>query len=236
MDKIYSRNNTKIKDLKLNRFFNDKKRFTILKFVIVFLIAIITAKYIINGINPIIDRQCVFIAKSIATKISNQQANIVMQEYTYDDFCKIVKDTNGNITLISANVLNVNNISSNIALKIQEALNNKDNEIFYIPLGSFTGSKFLAGRGINIEIKMSTIGNVETNLKSEFISSGINQTLHKIYLEVTCNVIVLTPFNSVEEKIVNQILLAEAVIVGITPNTYYNLEGLEKNEKVDIIE
>lgn len=236
MDKIYSRNNTKIKDLKLNRFFNDKKRFTILKFVIVFLIAIITAKYIINGINPIIDRQCVFIAKSIATKISNQQANIVMQEYTYDDFCKIVKDTNGNITLISANVLNVNNISSNIALKIQEALNNKDNEIFYIPLGSFTGSRFLAGRGINVEIKMSTIGNVETNLRSEFISSGINQTLHKIYLEVTCNVIVLTPFNSVEEKIVNQILLAEAVIVGITPNTYYNLEGLEKNEKVDIIE
>lgn len=235
MDKIYSRNYTKFRNFKKFNIFKNQKRFRIVRILIIVIIAIITARYVIDGINPIIDKQCLLLAKNIATKVSNEQANIVMKKYNYEDLCKTVKDSNGNITLISANVVNVNNISSNIALKIQEALNNNKNESFFIPIGSFTGSKFLSGRGFNVEIKMSTIGNVETNLKSEFISSGINQTLHKIYLEVICNVIVLTPFNSIEEKISNQILLTEAVIVGITPNTYYNLEGLEKKENIDII-
>lgn len=41
-----------------------------------------------------------------------------------------------------------------------------------------------------------------------------------------CNVKVLTPFKDIERKITNQVLLAENVIVGHIPNTYYNLEGL----------
>ena len=45
-------------------------------------------------------------------------------------------------------------------------------------------------------------------------------------MEVKCNVTILTPFNSIEEKIDNQILLAEGVIVGNIPDTYYNIEGI----------
>ena len=66
--------------------------------------------------------------------------------------------------------------------------------------------------------------------------SGINQTLHKVYLEIKCNVIILTPYNTMEEQIVNQVLLAESVILGTTPNTYYNLEGLQSKDSLEIIE
>ena len=45
-----------------------------------------------------------------------------------------------------------------------------------------------------------------------------------MYLQVECNVIILTPFKTIEEQIVNQVLLAEAVIVGTTPDTYYNID------------
>lgn len=238
MDKIYSRKRINIP--KLHKCFykekNIKKYSKITKITIVVIIAICTATMVINGLNPILDIQCKTMAKSIATKICNEQATIVMNKYKYDDLCKITKDGNGNISLISANVVTVNGIASDVAVKIQEELNNNNNGRFYIPFGSFTGSRLLSGRGPKIEIKMSTVGNVETDLKSEFISKGINQTLHKVYLQVSCNVIVLTPFNSIEEKIVNQVLLAEAVIVGITPNTYYNLEGLEKSGIIDTIQ
>ena len=83
---------------------------------------------------------------------------------------------------------------------------------------------------------MSTIGNLDTDLRSEFISAGINQTVHKIYLQVECNVIILTPFNTMEEKITNQVLLAEAVIVGTTPNTYYNFDGVTKNNLLEVMQ
>lgn len=83
---------------------------------------------------------------------------------------------------------------------------------------------------------MEVIGNIETDLKSEFRAAGINQTLHRIYLEIRCNVIILTPFQTIEEPVINQVLLAEGVIVGEVPNSYYNLEGISKDNALDIIE
>ena len=84
----------------------------------------------------------------------------------------------------------------------------------------------LSGRGPGVKIRISSIGNIETNLNSEFTSQGINQTLHRIYVDISCNVKVLTPFKDIERKIKNKVLLAENVIVGNIPDTYYNLEGL----------
>jgi len=48
----------------------------------------------ISAINPIIDKHCETKAKSIATKISNEQATMVMSRYKYDDLCNIIKDSN----------------------------------------------------------------------------------------------------------------------------------------------
>lgn len=81
-----------------------------------------------------------------------------------------------------------------------------------------------------------TEGTVETDLKSEFKEAGINQTLHRIYLEVRCNVSILTPYDTINETIINQVLLAEGVIIGNIPNTYYNLEGLNSDQMLETIE
>lgn len=102
--------------------------------------------------------------------------------------------------------------------------------------GSFTGIKLLAGRGPGIKIKISTVGNVETDLKSEFQAQGINQTLHRIYLQVKCEVSVLTPFKDISKDITNQVLIMENVIMGTVPNTYYNIEGVNTNDALEVIE
>ena len=102
--------------------------------------------------------------------------------------------------------------------------------------GSFTGFKLLAGKGPGVPIRISSVGNVETDLKSEFSAQGINQTLHRVYLQVVCEISILTPYNSITEKITNQVLIAENVIVGKIPNTYYNLEGMESNNAMEVIE
>ena len=81
-----------------------------------------------------------------------------------------------------------------------------------------------------------TEGTVETDLKSEFKDAGINQTLHRIYLEVKCNVNILTPYDTITETIVNQVLLVEGLIVGNIPDTYYNLEGLNNEQTMEVIE
>lgn len=95
--------------------------------------------------------------------------------------------------------------------------------------------KILSGRGPSIPIKMSTIGNVETELVSQFSHAGINQTLHRIYLNVNCKVTILTPFDTIEENITNQVLIAEAVIVGEVPSTYYNLNGVKGEDLIELV-
>lgn len=102
--------------------------------------------------------------------------------------------------------------------------------------GSFTGFKLLSGKGPGVPIRISSIGNVETELKSEFTAQGINQTLHRVYLQVECEISILTPYNSISEKIKNQVLIAENIIVGKIPNTYYNLNGLDNSGALEIIE
>lgn len=248
MDKIYSRKRIKLPNFKFRRNsklsnfqFKNNREFSSkaskrIKIIVVIIIAIFVAWNIVKQIEPILENQCIIRAKSIATKISNEQATIVMGKYKYEDLCTITKDDAGNIKMIKSNIIPVNEIISDVAIRIQNELDKTESEDIYIRLGSFSGSEFLAGRGPKVKFKISSIGNVETDLKSEFLSTGINQTLHKIYLEVKCNVIIITPFNQVEEEITNQILIAEAVIIGNVPSSYYNLEGMKQENLVDLVE
>ena len=58
-----------------------------------------------------------------------------------------------------------------------------------------------------------------------------------VYLIVKCQISILTPFDKITEDIKNEILLAENIIVGNIPGTYYNIEGMnEIKDTLDLIE
>lgn len=228
--KIYTRHR-----IKLPKITEDRNKRKIIKILLILVIAITIVRAVLLSINPIIEEKCKTVAKSIATKISNEQATLVMAKYTYEDLINVIKDENGNIKMIGTNIISVNEIISDIPIKIQEELEKSENNNFNIKLGSFFGSKFFSGMGPNINIKIQLDGTVETDLKSEFTSQGINQTLHRIYLDVVCKVSILTPVNVISEEIKNQVLLVEGIIAGEIPESYYNLEGLEKKDAIEMV-
>ena len=239
MHKIYSRPRIKLPKISIKGVPPEilKRRKKIVEIIFILIIAFSVVKLVLDAVLPIFNTLCENRAKSIATIISNEQATIVMTEHSYDELFTIEKDNNGNVVMIKANVVPINEIISDVANRIQEQLDQKGREDVEIALGSFTGFKLLAGRGPGIKIRISSIGNVETDLRSEFTSQGINQTLHRVYLQVKCRVSILTPFNDIEQEITNQVLLAENVIVGNIPSTYYNLEGLNgKSDALELVE
>lgn len=240
MHKIYSRPRIRIPKFFLQNsraINNDRNINKLVRIMFILIIAFGTVKIVLNAVLPIFDTLCENRAKSIATIVSNEQATNVMKEHSYDELFTIEKDINGNITMIKYNIIPVNEIISDVANRIQEDIDNRGRENIEIALGSFTGSKLLAGRGPSVKIRISSIGDVETDLKSEFTEKGINQTLHRVYLQIKCEVNILTPFDNISRKITNQVLLAENIIVGNIPSTYYNLEGLNKeSDALEIIE
>ena len=229
MDKIYSRPRIRIPKIVLHRRkkINNQKNKKFVTIIIILSIAFGTVKIFLDAVYPIFDTLCETHAKSIATKISNEEATNVMREHSYEELFTIEKDSDNNITMVKSNIIAINEIISDVAVKIQEEIDARGRENIEIAIGSFTGNKLLAGRGPGVKIRISPVGTVETDLRSEFTSQGINQTLHRVYLEVKCKVNILTPFEDIEKEIINQVLLVENIIVGRIPETYYNLEGLD---------
>ncbi len=237
-EKIFTRRKIRLPKFRRvvgDRRLSDKKR-KLIKIMAVLIIAITFSYTVTKAIEPIIETQCRNLAKNVATKVSNEEATNVMADYEYEELVNVIKDENDNIKMLSTNIIVINKIISDIPIKIEEALKKEENSEFDIKLSTFLGSKLLGGRGPNINVKLQLSGNVETNLKSEFISTGINQTLHRIYLELNCKVNILTPFETIEEEVINQVLLVEGVIIGDIPDTYYNLEGISETETIDLID
>ena len=57
--------------------------------------------------------------------------------YEYEDFCNVEKDDEGNIKLISANMITINEVISDIPIRIQEELEKEENNTFSIKLRQF---------------------------------------------------------------------------------------------------
>lgn len=237
-EKIFTRHRIKLPNImpKKSGPEKQKKRKKFIQLIMIIFIAFTFAYFVLQAIKPIMEQQCKSMAKSISTKICNAEATEVMKRYQYEDLFIITKDDEGNVKMVGTNVITINEIISDIPIRIQEQLEKSENNNFDIRLGSFLGSNLFAGRGPNINIKMEVVGSLDTDLRSEFTSAGINQTLHRIYLEIKCNVVILTPFETIEEEIFNQVLLAEGVIIGNVPSSYYNLEGMTTDNAIDIIE
>ena len=235
MSLIYSRPRIKFpKFFIINNKRNIKNKKIFKLFFILFIIILIFG-VIVKAVTPVFNRLCLDKAKSVATIITNDETTNAIRDYKYSDFIIIHKDESGNILMLESNMKNINIVISDVAYRIQTSINNTKDEDISISLGSFSGISILSGRGIKVPIRISTIGNVKTNVRSEFVSQGINQTLHRLYLDIESEVSVLTPFNTINESITNQLILAENIIVGEIPETYYNLIGMTSDDVMEVM-
>ena len=112
--------------------------------LLVIIIIIVGVKMVIDAVNPIFETLCINKAKSIATIISNEQATNVMRQYSYEDLFTVEKDNDGNITMIKSNVIPINEIISDVAIKIQQELDSRGREDIEIALRKFYRSKFIS--------------------------------------------------------------------------------------------
>ena len=78
----------------------------------------------------------------------------------------------------------------------------------------------LAGRGPCLRVRMQSVGTATARFDNQFSSAGINQTRHRIILDVDVHVSILLPGLTTYTKVSNEISVAETVIVGGVPETY----------------
>ncbi len=218
-DKLYSRKRIRLPDIKN---LNSIK----IILIILFFSLLIILYIFLNTAYPVFKTSCETAAASKGNKIVNDEVNKVMKNYTYNDLINIDKDTNGKITLIEANSIYINEIVSKINTNIQAEFDKIPRITVFINMGSVSGISFLNKLEPSFYVELESAGNFDSTIRTEFKSVGINQTHHKIYLDIAARVGILTPLGTFAKNIDTEVLLTEAIIVGEVPDTYYNLEGI----------
>ncbi len=204
------------------------KRKFVIGLVALFLIIGIIFVYIAVVINPIIISIGEAKVKSLATKAVNSAvAEVLFDNYTYDDIITIKFNETGDISHISANSLVINKLSRDLASTSQTKLDIIGEQGISIPMGTLLGIPIIHGRGPDIRLKLNPIGSITCTFTSNFTQAGINQTNHKIYVNITSNLTVVLPVSSKQVSSTTQILICESVIIGKVPDTYLHSDSLE---------
>ena len=143
----------------------------------------------------------------------------------YDQLSNIHIDKNGNISSIEINTVELNMIKSELTLAVLNKMSNSYSAKMGIPLGNVIGSRFFSGRGKRIAIRIIPLGTVSGTTSNEFVSAGINQTIHRIVLNITAAANVAAPFADSSLQLNTNICIVETVIIGKIPDTYINMKG-----------
>ena len=203
-------------------------------------------------LNPILSKYVNIEAERFANNIVNTTVNEKIVQYHENDFLTITKDKDDKINSIDYNTKKVNKLLVEITDEIQEKLINleegkiKDLEISSnfiisnilikkngvlceIPMGAIKGNILFSNIGPNIPIKLSFIGQVQSNLDTKITSYGINNIVIETNIIVEVEERITMPTTS-ERSIIKIVApLSIRIIKGEIPNYYTT--SLEKQSK-----
>ena len=150
---------------------------------------------------------------------------IALGNIAYDRIVFFEKDLDGRITALKTNMSEINRLKTDILNIINDEILALDTSDIGIPLGSLFLPEFMSGRGPAIPVRILSIRNSDATFTSHFSEAGINQTLHRLNMEVSIDVAVLVLGQTGSFTMTSEVVVAETVIVGAVPQTYLHTGG-----------
>lgn len=151
----------------------------------------------------------------------------------YDRIVYFEKDLNGRITALKTNMNEVNKLKTSTLNIINDEILALDTSDIGIPLGSLFFSEFLSGKGPAIPVEIISIRNSDAYFTSDFSQAGINQTLHQLTMAVIVDVSVLVLGETASFTVTSEVVVAQTVIVGDVPDTFFQTGGNYGSESKD---
>ncbi|MGL4453361.1 MAG: sporulation protein YunB [Sarcina sp.] len=147
--------------------------------------------------------------------------------FVYEEIMDVDKDELGKINFISADTMKLNELATKVATEAQKDIEDVGSVGVKVPIGYALKNNILAYIGPTITVKMEPIGRVKTSYESSFESAGINQTRHKIYINLETNLKIVLPLQSREVLVRHQIPIADNIILGEVPRTSIGIDAIK---------
>lgn len=151
------------------------------------------------------------------------EAQLRNDNIDYDAIVFLEKDRNGTITALKTNINEINRLKTEILSVIDTMLLDLDVNDVGLPLGSLILPEFFSGTGPVLPVKVMSISTSDADFYNEFTEAGINQTSHRIDMEVRITMTILTPVGTESVTATSTVVVAETVIVGTVPGSYVDV-------------
>ena len=149
----------------------------------------------------------------------------------YDRIVYFEKDLNGRITALKTNMSEVNRLKTATLNLINDEILALDASDLGIPLGSLIVPELFSGKGPGIPVHILAIRNSDASFESYFTEAGINQTLQQLTMNVLVDVSVLVLGQTERFTVSSQVVVAETIIVGDVPDTFFQTGGKYESER-----
>ena len=194
------------------------------------LIVLITIGIFLFRLEPLITDFAISNAKSDLLNTANKSVISVLENsnVTYDNLSHINRDKNNKITGIEVDTKNINLLKSKISVLIDKEILKKESYIVKIPLGTLISNEYFGGFGPKIKFYSQLSNGCRVDFKSSFTSTGINQTRHRIIINITLSGVILILNRHRSFSVSTSYIAAETIIVGAVPETYASLADGKK--------
>lgn len=203
--------------------------------VAVLLAATVTAVcvFITRNVNPMIVTISNEKIRSITADAVSRAVLDVMSAHGDAELMTVIRDEKSMIKSVDIDTAAVSELAQEITINAQKKINEVGQDGIKIPIGSLSGVTLFTGLGPDINIKIYLVGSTQTRITSLFTESGINQTLHRLYLDIDGSVAVAVPGLPSTIKTHTQVLMSELIIIGEVPPTYLN--AVNVGDMLDLI-
>ena len=203
--------------------------------LLVFLLALALSSFVLfrGKYRPVIRSLAETQVKNATSDLTNDAIakQIAAGNIAYDRIVYFEKDLNGRITALKTNIGEINRLKTDILNIINDEILALDTSDIGIPLGSLLLPEFFSGEGPVIPVRILSIRNSDAVFASDFSQAGINQTLHRLNMQVSIDVAVLVLGQASSFTVTSEVVVAETVIVGEVPDTFLQTGGSYGTER-----
>lgn len=178
--------------------------------------------------DPLVRDLAVAGAKNAANAAVQKAVAARMAAGELEDLVRLEKDGDGTVTAAVTDMRRLNALQASLAADVIDRLTGPAAADLSVPLGNLLPSPLFSGLGPRVPIRILAVSEPEVHLRSRFTSAGINQTLHRLLLELRAEVRVLIPGGTVTARVWSDVTVAETVIVGRVPESYMYFESSEE--------
>lgn len=198
-----------------------RRRRNVLYLASVFFFTVCVFTGIQRWIRPTVETRLIYQAKTYAVAALEETVRQELEQVdlSYGRLVRVSREE-GRVVSLETDTVLLNQIKSRITQAAVRKMEKLSDYRLTVPLGSVSGIDLFSGKGPKVRFLLQPQTAVESQILQQFQSAGVNQTQHRIYLQLDVEIEAVIPGFSAKTSVQTQVELAQTVIVGEVPQFY----------------